>query len=87
MMNNLTEILIPLVNTIFDHTSMFLSSLSDAAVLSAAGSGVTLVFAVGALAYIPEDVLATVRRWHGSIDEQFGNIDNLVNLIKANQPA
>jgi hypothetical protein len=32
-MNNLTEILIPLVNTIFDHTDMFLSSLSDAAFL------------------------------------------------------
>ncbi|MDR1896653.1 MAG: hypothetical protein LBR10_07685, partial [Prevotellaceae bacterium] len=30
-----------------------------------------------------EGVLATVRRWHGSIDDQFANIDNLVNIIEA----
>jgi hypothetical protein len=80
-MNNLTEILIQTVITIFDHTSMFLSSLSDTAVLSAAGSGVTLALALGALAYIPEGILANIRRWHGSIDDQFANINNLVNIL------
>jgi hypothetical protein len=86
-MNILTEILITLVISIFDHVSMFLSSLSDIAALSAAGSGITLAFAAGALASLPESVLAAVRRWHGTIDDQFDNIDNLVNLIMAHQPA
>ncbi|MDR1865178.1 MAG: hypothetical protein LBR08_06355, partial [Bacteroidales bacterium] len=34
---------------------------------------------------IPEGVLASIRRWHGSIDEQFANIDNLVTTITAHQ--
>jgi hypothetical protein len=86
-MNILSEILITLVISIFDYVSMFLSSLSDASVWSATGSGITLAFAASALASLPEGVLASVRRWHGSIDDQFGNIDNLVNLITANKPA
>jgi hypothetical protein len=86
-MNILTEILITLVISIFDHVSMFLSSLSDVAVWSAAGSGITLAIAAGALASLPEGVLAAVRRWHGSIDDQFGNIDHLVKLIMERQPA
>jgi hypothetical protein len=86
-MNTLVTILILMVNPIFDQVCMFLSSLSDIAVLSAAGSGITLAFAAGALASLPEGVLAAVRRWHGTIDDQFGNIDNLVNLIIEHQPA
>jgi hypothetical protein len=86
-MNILTEILITLVISIFDYVSMFLSSLSDAAVWSTAGSGITFAFAASALASLPEGLLATVRRWHGSIDDQFGNIDHLVNLIMEHQPA
>jgi hypothetical protein len=34
---------------------------------------------------ITEGVLANIRRWHGSIDEQFSNIDNLVTVITAHQ--
>jgi hypothetical protein len=75
-MSNLVEITIQLVNTIFDHASMFLSSLSDGGFLSAAGSVVTVALALGAVVYGPvtEGVLASIRRWHGSIDEQFNNI-------------
>jgi hypothetical protein len=53
-----------------------------------AGNGVALALAVGAvvLGSIPEGVLASIRKWHGSIDEQFGNIDNLVNLVTEHQP-
>jgi hypothetical protein len=36
---------------------------------------------------ITEGILASARRWHGSIDEQFSNIDNLVNVVTAHQPA
>jgi hypothetical protein len=86
-MYNFLEILIQVVYTLSDHTSTFLNSLSDAAVLSVTGSGVTLAFALGASANIPEGVLAAGRRWHGTVDEQFSNINNLVNLILANQPA
>jgi hypothetical protein len=34
---------------------------------------------------IPEGVLANIRRWHGSIDGQFDNINSLVNVLKDNQ--
>ncbi|MDR1197676.1 MAG: hypothetical protein LBK94_01510 [Prevotellaceae bacterium] len=34
---------------------------------------------------ITEGVLANIRRWHGSIDDQFSNIDNLVNLVNEHQ--
>jgi hypothetical protein len=32
---------------------------------------------------LPEGLRVSVRRWHGSIDDQFSNIDNLVNRITA----
>jgi hypothetical protein len=77
-----------MVNTIFDHANLFLTSLSEAIFQTETGSGVAfaLAFGVVALGVIPEGVLANIRKWHGSIDEQFGNIDNLVNLIVEHQP-
>jgi hypothetical protein len=80
-MNNFMEMLSQLVSPVFDHTSLFLSALSDAFGLGTE-SGLTFAFALSA-AIIPEGVMATVRRWHGSIDDQFGNIDNLVNILAA----
>jgi hypothetical protein len=82
-MSNLVEILILLVNTIFDHANLFLTSFSGSIFMPEVGNGVALALAFGALAYgvIPEGVLASIRKWHGSIDEQFGNIDNIVNLV------
>jgi hypothetical protein len=70
-MNTLVEILISSVNTVFDHSDMFLTSLSDGGFLSAAGGGATLAFALGTVVQgnITEVVLANIRRWHGSIDE------------------
>ena len=38
-------------------------------------------------ASVTDSVLTNVRRWHGGIDDQFGNIDNLVTTIKLHQPA
>jgi hypothetical protein len=81
------EVLINGVNAIFDLAGMFLSSLSEGEWLSAAGSSVAVAFASGVLpaAGITEGLLAIVRRWHGSIDDRFGNIDNLVNLLTAHR--
>jgi hypothetical protein len=33
------------------------------------------------LANITEGILSNIRRWHGSIDDQFGNINNLIDLL------
>jgi hypothetical protein len=59
---------------------------SDSVTLLAAGSGLTLALALGTVTYsnIPGEVLASVRRWHGNIDDQYDNIDNLVNTINNN---
>jgi hypothetical protein len=87
-MENLVAITICLVNTIFDHANMFLSSLSDGGLLLVSGSGVTVAL-IGTVVYgtITEGVLASIRRWHGSIDEQFSNINNLVSVVTAHQPS
>jgi hypothetical protein len=37
------------------------------------------------LVNITEGILAAIRRWHGSIDEQFSNIDNIVTVVTAHQ--
>ncbi|MDR2424762.1 MAG: hypothetical protein LBD59_08575 [Prevotellaceae bacterium] len=87
-MSNLLEISILLVRTVFDHLSTILTSLSDVGLLLTAGSGATLAFALGMVSPfgITEGVLAGIRRWHGSIDEQFSNIDNLVSVVTSHQP-
>ncbi|MDR1271042.1 MAG: hypothetical protein LBK82_16125 [Planctomycetaceae bacterium] len=79
--------LIPLVNMIYDYSGMFFASLSHGGLLLTVGSGFTVAFVLGMvlLGGITEGILAVVRRWHGSIDDQFSNIDNLVNVIMAHQ--
>jgi hypothetical protein len=69
------------VSTIFDHVTLFLTSFSDGGFLPVAG-GLTLAFALGAVSAegLTESILAAVRRWHGSIDEQFEAINDLVNV-------
>jgi hypothetical protein len=84
-MNTLIEILIPLVNTVFDHTVMIFSSLSDCVVPYADSDSVTFVIAAGALTYIPESLHSVIRQWNGSIDKKFENIDNLVSVVLVNQ--
>jgi hypothetical protein len=41
----------------------------------------------GNLTGIMDGFLAGIRRWHGSIDDQFSSINNLVNLVNEHQPA
>ena len=82
-MNALTEILIFPVNTFFDHVNTILTSLPETVFHPGAGSGFMLGAAVfGAFS---EGVLADTRKWHGSIDSKFSNIDNLVSRVKEHQ--
>ncbi|MDR0422895.1 MAG: hypothetical protein LBH72_07790 [Proteiniphilum sp.] len=55
--------------------------------LFVAGSGMILAFALGAVTYgdIPAEVLAGIRRWHGTIDEQYNNICNVTDMLTAHQ--
>jgi hypothetical protein len=57
---------------------------ADPGILATGGSVVSIAFAA-AITYsdIPEETLSIMRRWHGSIDDQFSNIDNLVTLIQS----
>jgi hypothetical protein len=56
-------------------------SYQENVVIVLAGSGAILAFALITPGGITEGLLANVRRWHGSIDDQFSNIDNLVTLM------
>ena len=76
-MNYLVEILISSVNTIFDLV------LADGGVVFAMSAIAAAVVAGN----ISEGILANIRKWHGNIDEQFANIDNVVSIIQAHQPA
>jgi hypothetical protein len=66
---------------------MFLSFLSDGGLFWIVGSGLTVAFMLGMASHggITGGVLAAVRRWHGSIDDQFSNIDNLVTTVTDHQ--
>jgi hypothetical protein len=93
-MENLVEILINGVNPVFELSEQFLSSFLNGGALPLAGSGATIAFAAGAVpagggssSGLTEGILASVRKWHGGIDDQFGNIDNAVILLTDNQTA
>jgi hypothetical protein len=83
-METLIAILIQWVGAIPDLVNSFFASLADVISLLVAGGTASLAFAGGiSRTNIPSEILAAARRWHGSIDEQFGNIDNLVLIIQA----
>ena len=67
-------------SVIFDQIVPFLSAFFDGILLPETGT--TLAFAL-ATAVISEEVLASTRRWHGSIDDQFTAIDNLLKILQA----
>jgi hypothetical protein len=48
------------------------------------GSGITLALALGTVMYsdLPEEIRSVIRRWHGTMDEQFNNISNVLNRLK-----
>ena len=82
-MENSVQILIELADALSGPVNLFFATLSDGGNLPAIG--VIVLAAVSAITYsdIPAELLAAARRWHGSIDEQFSNIDNLVVTIQA----
>jgi hypothetical protein len=90
-MITLTETLIvnltSLVNAIYEYSGMSLSFLLGEGLLWTLGNGFAMALALGMVlsGSITEGVLAGIRRWHGSIDDQFSNIENLINVITAHQ--
>jgi hypothetical protein len=72
---NVFEIWTLLVGLVSGLSSVFFVTLADGGSLLSAGGICTLAFAVGAVAYanIPVEVLANIRRWHGTIDDQFND--------------
>ncbi|MDR1338799.1 MAG: hypothetical protein LBK58_01910 [Prevotellaceae bacterium] len=86
-MENLVEIFVNLVNIVLNHADMFLSSLSGEGIFGITGGGITLAFALGTATQssLTEAVLLGIRKWHGSIDDKFSNVKNVVDLIQTNQ--
>jgi hypothetical protein len=85
-MNVLTKILVLQAGLIFGFADVFYAPVIDWRILPVIAGIVALAFAAStAITYadIPEEILASVRRWHGSIDDQFGNIDSLVTTIQS----
>jgi hypothetical protein len=84
-MTILIFILIQLADVISGHLSGFFTSVSNIAGLPTAGETVALAAIAITYSSLPAEMLAAARRWHGSIDEQFVNINNLIVTIQANQ--
>jgi hypothetical protein len=83
-MNTLNFLSIQLADAVSGPLSLLFASVADVMSVLVAGGAVSLAFAGGiSWAEIPAELLAIARRWHGSIDEQFGNVDNLVVIIQA----
>jgi hypothetical protein len=76
------QILTAAVEALTGSSATFFTSFPDS-ILSGTG-GLTLAFA--AVAVIPAEVSANIRKWHGNIDEQFDSINNLVNTVNSHQP-
>jgi hypothetical protein len=65
-------------------SDVFFAFVTDLISILAAGGTVSMAFAGGITrSTIPGETLAAARRWHGTIDEQFSNIDKLVVTIQA----
>jgi hypothetical protein len=75
------------VGAVSGHLNLLFASLPDWGAILPVVGGLSLAFApwTATFANIPNGVLASTRRWHGSIDDRFNNIDNLVNILKDNQ--
>jgi hypothetical protein len=87
-MNTFILFLIHPVSTFSDLAGTIFACFPDAAVLLTAVSGVTVILALSVMAYgeIPDAVLALVRKWHGTISEQFSCIDNVCKIIQQPHP-
>jgi hypothetical protein len=88
-MKKISLILVYLVNMIIDRAGMILTCIWDTIVPPFTGSCASRFFLLSVTGYgnITEAMLANIRRWHGSIDDQFSCIDNLVNVIAQFSPS
>jgi hypothetical protein len=79
----LSEIIINTAGIVSGLSNAFFSFFSDGGILSAEGVGVVLAFAAIATVTgnIPEGTLVAVRQWHGTIDEQLGNIIKVTGVL------
>jgi hypothetical protein len=77
--------LIHSAGTFFGLADMFFTLVDNIIVFLAAGSTVRITLAASGNTYydIPEEILATARAWHGTIEAKFSNIENLVVTIQA----
>jgi hypothetical protein len=88
-MNAIVSFFSVLVSVNFDVVSNFLPvilKISSATINVAAGSGFCLAFALpateGSLSDVASELLAHIKRWHGSIKDRFANIANVADLLK-----
>ncbi|MDR1525906.1 MAG: hypothetical protein LBS79_11735 [Tannerella sp.] len=82
-MKTLVQFFIQLAGVVSGLSDGAFTSVSDIVSILVAGGSVSPVFAGGiSRTDISAELLAVARRWHGLIDEQFGNIDNLVVIIQ-----
>jgi hypothetical protein len=88
-MIHIIEFLNGFTGLFFGHSDALFVSLADLAKIFAVASvSVTTAFAGVVLATDLSPELRTIaRQWHGSIDEQFANIENLITTILAHQTA
>ena len=82
-MENLIQILIRLADVFSGHVNMILTCVTSWGILP--GIDGIIVFAAGTVTYsnIPAEILAVARRWHGSINEKFDNIENLISIVRS----
>jgi hypothetical protein len=85
-MKKLLEITISSVNIIFDGASRILACFLGVILHPFTGNCANSIILLSASS-ITEGILANIRRWHGSIDEQFSCIDNLVNILQQFSPS
>jgi hypothetical protein len=84
MMENSVQILIQSADVVSGLFDVFFAFVTDPAGIPVAGGTVSPAFAGGITrSAIPGEVFAAARHRHGTIDEQFGNIDNPVTLIRS----
>jgi hypothetical protein len=83
-METLIQILSLFVVEIFGLVNAFFNLVADLIKLIFAGNESNVIIAAAAFSYsdIPSEILAIVRRWRGSIDNKYSNIDNLVVIIQ-----
>jgi hypothetical protein len=88
-METITENLIQFIGLYFGHSDVSLifgAGLIENLVVTSALVATAVVGAT-LLTGLSDELLAGARRWHGSIDDQYANIENLITTILAHQTA